>query len=32
VLTHDIFDLVQQNVPQFDLASTRAGYDSTRIV
>ena len=31
-LTHDTFDLVQEHLPQFDLAGIRAGYDATRII
>jgi hypothetical protein len=32
LLTYDTFDLVQELVPQFDLAAFRAGYDGTRVV
>lgn len=31
-LTYDTFDLVQEHAPQFDLATTRAGYDGPRLI
>jgi hypothetical protein len=32
LLTYDVFDLVQEHLPQFDLAGTRAGYDGARVI